>query len=467
MNTKTKIPFLCTCFFIGITSFITATVFFSWYYHIANLNPSTMTDLVAEPVVYLIHAVGMLLFSLFLKRNPSKILDRTSFLVLLFAWFLFSFLSVVTNVIPLVYAFGLLASLFTGFLFGYYLTALAGLVPGERRGLTFGIAGVCSSVGTWLISLPFGGTFLSTKGVWILYGILTVLAGYLGLGVLAELKKRGDGLPAKEDTSAETVPRGQVPSDLFRFVICCGITIAMVNLVLNIGFGISSEDVAYYGFNPEYSRAFYSIGLLIAGILHDRSRKMGIMISSITLILPFVSWLLLDNMIGALAVWIVGYVLQGFFSISRILIFADPAGEDGRLLYLAPFGYVFGRIGEMSGILIGTAVSSRPAVLLGVTFVFFAAALILWFLLYDHLYSRRGVAPTEVDERVSTADALAQTELSPRESEVLGMLLEGLTLKEIAGNLFISENTVKFHVKNIYRKTDCNNRKELLLRYQK
>ncbi len=467
MNTKTKIPFLCTCSFIGITSFITATVFFSWYYHIANLNPSQMTDLVAEPVVYLIHAVGMLLFSLFLKRKSRKILDRTSYLILLFAWFIFSFLSVLTKVVPLVYAFGLLASLFAGFLFAYYLTALAGLIPKERRGLVFGVAGFCSSVGTYLISLPMNGTFLTTKAVWFLYAVLTLCAGWLGIMVLASLREAESN--SGEEETAPTDKKESIGSqtgNLLRTVIVCGLAITVANLVLNIGFGLSSEDVVRYGLNPEYSRAFYSVGLLVAGIIHDKSRKTGIMISAITLILPFVSWLLLDNMIGALAVWIVGYILQGFFNISRILLFADPAGEDRRILYLAPFGYVFGRIGEMSGILVGTATSNHPTIRLCITFAFFAAALILWFLMYDRLFSHKSVAFAESVPKNDT-DASSQTELSPRESEVLDMLLQGLTLKEIAGNLYISENTVKFHVKNIYRKTDCNNRKELLQRYRK
>lgn len=42
--------------------------------------------------------------------------------------------------------------------------------------------------------------------------------------------------------------------------------------------------------------------------------------------------------------------------------------------------------------------------------------------------------------------------LSDREKEVLGLLVKGLPLKTIADQLFVSRETVKSHVKNIYSK---------------
>jgi LuxR family maltose regulon positive regulatory protein len=48
--------------------------------------------------------------------------------------------------------------------------------------------------------------------------------------------------------------------------------------------------------------------------------------------------------------------------------------------------------------------------------------------------------------------------LTEREQEVLRLMAEGLKYKEIAARLFISVNTVRFHVKAIYGKLIVNNR---------
>jgi len=48
--------------------------------------------------------------------------------------------------------------------------------------------------------------------------------------------------------------------------------------------------------------------------------------------------------------------------------------------------------------------------------------------------------------------------LSEREIEVLRFLVRGLSYEEIGRQLFLSLNTVQFHVKNIYRKLLVNKR---------
>jgi DNA-binding NarL/FixJ family response regulator len=50
--------------------------------------------------------------------------------------------------------------------------------------------------------------------------------------------------------------------------------------------------------------------------------------------------------------------------------------------------------------------------------------------------------------------------LSERELDVLGCLVDGMTTQQIAGRLFISENTVKTHVRHIFEKLEVSNRAE-------
>ena len=51
-------------------------------------------------------------------------------------------------------------------------------------------------------------------------------------------------------------------------------------------------------------------------------------------------------------------------------------------------------------------------------------------------------------------------DLTEREKEVLALLVEGLTNPEIAGKLFVSKSTVKFHVSSILNKLQVSSRTE-------
>ena len=52
--------------------------------------------------------------------------------------------------------------------------------------------------------------------------------------------------------------------------------------------------------------------------------------------------------------------------------------------------------------------------------------------------------------------------LTQRETEILNLLAEGLRNKEIASRIYVSEDTVKKHLYNIYQKMEVNNRMELV-----
>jgi len=54
----------------------------------------------------------------------------------------------------------------------------------------------------------------------------------------------------------------------------------------------------------------------------------------------------------------------------------------------------------------------------------------------------------------------ANADLSPREGEVLQLVAQGATNKEIADSLFIAENTVKTHLKSIMEKLHLANRSQ-------
>lgn len=79
------------------------------------------------------------------------------------------------------------------------------------------------------------------------------------------------------------------------------------------------------------------------------------------------------------------------------------------------------------------------------------------------------VLSPEVTARVLQAVRRSQTDrnrglLSEREVEVLKCLARGQTTAQIAGVLFISENTVKTHIRHILEKMEVNNRAEAVAR---
>lgn len=60
-------------------------------------------------------------------------------------------------------------------------------------------------------------------------------------------------------------------------------------------------------------------------------------------------------------------------------------------------------------------------------------------------------------------DVLTQKGLSNREAEVAELVVKGLSNKEVANQLFVTEKTVKFHLTNIYKKMNVKSRAQLIV----
>ncbi len=85
-------------------------------------------------------------------------------------------------------------------------------------------------------------------------------------------------------------------------------------------------------------------------------------------------------------------------------------------------------------------------------------------LLKDQVYLKLFYEMPEAEQEEATEKFMEFANLSDRESQVASLLFEKKTYKMIAQELFISENTVKYYVKNIYSKFNVGSRGELISR---
>jgi len=72
------------------------------------------------------------------------------------------------------------------------------------------------------------------------------------------------------------------------------------------------------------------------------------------------------------------------------------------------------------------------------------------------------VVASKLLSRLNQSNAPDPNALTPRETEVLSWLAQGLPNKEIAAQLVITERTVKFHVSSIMSKLGAGNRTEVV-----
>jgi DNA-binding CsgD family transcriptional regulator len=94
-----------------------------------------------------------------------------------------------------------------------------------------------------------------------------------------------------------------------------------------------------------------------------------------------------------------------------------------------------------------------------------------WLALYGSLTEPSGDRPGETVIVIGPAKpeevawlTVAAYDLSPREKEVVGLLVRGFTNRQISSTLFISEHTVQRHLSNIFEKVGVRSRKNLLKR---
>lgn len=217
----------------------------------------------------------------------------------------------------------------------------------------------------------------------------------------------------------------------------------------------------------EVLRTAYSIGLILAGFIVSKSRKCGVICCMFCLAIPFFSIFFNEYAGAGISIWLINYLFTGFSSMYRACTYTYYARKRDSFLYLAPLGLIFGRLGEAGGSAIGIFSQDNSAFLIVVTHITFIISGVFLFIHYEQFYT--SVPAIKTADVSSPEDILhafrSKYNLTQREEDVLKLILDRKSNSQIAEELFVSENTVKFHVKNILSKTQTTKKSELVNKY--
>ncbi len=427
-----------------------------WLYRLSQLESTLPLEALTLVFGYLMQAVGIGAYMLVGRRHPPARLRRAaSCACVLYALLLVP--SVLTSSLTVSLAFGCTANAFYGFFAAEYLRILAMHVDAPYRATTFGVAYAASTLASWLVSLPAQGALTREYGGIALFLLLMIPSTVL-------LWKR---VPVWPQANKDAKPNAAIAIPTFPkelkdpAMLLIAATIVLLSLVKNVGYSLPANDIGTT-VNLELSRVLYGIGLVIAGFVSDKDRRIGALCCFCALIMPFVSLSLVGSDAPSMLVWCVDYLLFGFFSVYRVVFAVDMSAQASRW-YLAGAGLMLGRIGDALGTAICLGLEGARPVLICLAALLFALTAMAFFLLYQRLY-----LPTEEVKR--TEEELFELfamrhDLTAREGEVLRLVLDERSNTQIAAELFVSENTVKYHIRNLLRKTGCKSKREIRAHY--
>lgn len=440
---------ICLCFLLSSTGYL------SWLYHAMSLPLPVSVEFLTMVCGYLMQAAGLALY-LFVLRKPTQ--DNTWQLLLfaLTAHLLVLAPATLSTSSSLVLVCGCLANVFYGLIQGYYLELLCTHVGAEHRGTAFGCGYGASTLLTWLLSLPVGGAL--ARGVPCL---ACCLAMSIGVVVLTRPAKATSD---NEERAPELDAQPQSPDRVTLSLVCAAIVLG--SLVKTAGFAFPAADLGN-GVNLEFSRLLYGMGLVAAGLASDRDRRFGLVLCGLSLVMPFLMLALSGAGTSGIPLWVLGYLLTGIYVLFGVLLTVDLAAEAG-LPYLAGSGMLLRHVGDALGTSLHLVLADKPVALIVVTAVLFVATAMVFLQLYLHMFAPKPEpepVSSEQQERTQFERFAAAHGLSARERDVLRLVLAEKTNAEIAGELFVSERTVKFHMTNLLKKTGCKTRLEILSCY--
>jgi len=404
--------------------------------------------------------VGLLLCGLFIKTKKAA---RRLFLC---SYILFFAVSVIFFFPPsLLWTFGLIAGSFLAggcvAAWGFYLKSGT---PKNERIKTVADMLILSNV--LMILFNMAAIHISP-----FVGLVSSMLVLLGAFLLA-LKLPADHdavIPALSEPEKNHISIKGTIAFLCLFIVVITINSGLMYQVVSPAFAHLESLTSWYWALP------YVVAIFIMRNLPKRINRTYILYAAIAMIgLSFIGFMSLGRsaagylavntlMLGAFGV----YDLFWWSILGEMLDFhKNPARVFGLGLSANVLGILLG--GLIGNAILSADTNSPNPTLLALTVVCVTLALLpplhkhLSSLLKDHTYLTVLSKMTEQEQTAQMEYQAKFGKLSKRENQVATLLLQGKTGRMIAGELHISENTVKYYIKNIYYKFNVQSRTELI-----
>lgn len=453
---RKKIAYLCaiTLAFILIYSLATGVYFFCMH-RSTSLNVDV--NVLFDSYFYLLNIPGVIAVTFFFKNHytPNRMLIAYSVSLLSVILVAFLLLLPLTNTSFLIVL--IIDFILFGCTQGCYIFLMTVFCPKENRCLLFGIAAAIAVIINSLLSYIQEGSFVQSPLALLIYLFVGILACIL----LSYTLKKLYPIEAREESTSESSHSPQKWNAKAFFIAC--IFIALSWAIQSLGFFFPYNSSKILGISTEALRLTNVLGLLLGGYVCGHSKKISAIMCLIILATPMLYIMLQAEAGITLLLFMLSYFFTGVLSVYRFGITADMSdavdSSNSPMTYLCALGLIFGRFGEGIGGFLGIRLSEDTLLLISVScFVLVTATA---FFIFHYITSFIPVPQVVQSHEDKLTSFKVKYNISARESDVLELLIEGKSNSEIADCLYISENTVRFHVSNILKKTECKSRKDV------
>ena len=419
---------------LALGFFYCSSVYLTQEQYLINYADTNFINIVELLFGSLAMALGILAFSLIYKKNYNikKI------------YFIFMILSIISSILFFItkniYLMGLFMNLTcffgpAGFGAGYHFSLLGLNVIKGYRGRVFALGYGLASIGTYLlVTLPekLYSTYLSL----FLYIPIVLINLYIVM----------------KNKNLDLIEENNNSNSYKKYFL--KLSIIVISMSLLSALCTDAISVFTININGGYgnSRIYYCLGLILSGILVDKKKNIFEILVIVSFIFELIGIFLLKENYSIKIIAGLSYFFIGFFVLFRTMTFINLVDDKKSIIYTCAFGLMYSRIIEGILVLVEDKLINNYLLLIIIISLTLSLVIIIYFLLY---FQNKNV---EFDSLIKKI--VIKYKLSFQEEKVLSLLLKNYSNQEIANELFLSVNTVKNHLSNIYKKTNMK-KKEL------